>query len=220
MNARERLLKRLRAARLEAGEADDHAAREAVALRLASRSPVGPKPALAGSRRVERFIAKAEAVHCAVSRLPSMHALPRAVAAELRGRNLPAAIRLGREPEFASLDWGSLDATVGTARMEEPATLSRAAFGVAETGTLAFLSGPENPVTLTFAGDHQFVALRERDVLLHFEDVWAEMRRARLDPRTVNFVTGPSRSADIEQTMELGAHGPVAVQIYLVGEDG
>ena len=98
--------------------------------------------------------------------------------------------------------------------------MSRAAFGVAETGTLAFLSGPENPVTLTFAGDHHFVALRERDVLLNFEDVWAAMRRAKLDPRTVNFVTGPSRSADIEQSMQLGAHGPVAVQIYLVGEDG
>ena len=220
VNARERLLTRLRAARHEAGEADDDAARNAVAQQLASRATVGPKPALAASGRVERFIAKAEAVHCTVRRLPSMQALPGAIAAELRDRNLPAAIRLGKEPEFASLNWGSLDATVGTGRREEPATVSRAAFGVAETGTLALLSGPENPVTLTFAGDHHFVALRERDVLLHFEDVWAEMRRAGLDPRTVNFVTGPSRSADIEQTMELGAHGPVAVQIYLVGEDG
>ncbi|MEI9915983.1 MAG: LUD domain-containing protein [Methylovirgula sp.] len=36
-------------------------------------------------------------------------------------------------------------------------------------------------------------------------------------PRTVNFITGPSRSADIEQTLLLGAHGPRALHIIIVG---
>ena len=35
-------------------------------------------------------------------------------------------------------------------------------------------------------------------------------------PRTVNFITGPSRSGDIEQTILLGAHGPRALHIVLV----
>ena len=220
MSARERLLGKLRAARHEAGGTDDHAAREDVARRLASCSPVGPKPFLRGAARPARFVAKAEAVQCSVDRLESIEALPGAIAAALRNRNLPAAIRMGSEPAFATLDWSGLDATIGIGREEEPATLSRAAFGVAETGTLAFLSGPENPVTLTFLGDHHFVALFEKDVVENFEDVWAEMRAAGLDPRTVNLVTGPSRSADIEQRMQLGAHGPIAVHIFLIGEDG
>ena len=220
MSARERLLGKLRAARHETGGTDDHAARANVARRLASRSPVGPKPVLRGAARVARFVTKAEAVQCSVDRLPSIGALPDAIAAALRNRNLPAAIRMGSEPAFTSLDWSRLDATIGIGREEEPATLSRAAFGVSETGTLAFLSGPENPVTLTFLGDHHFVALFEKDVVENFEDVWAEIRTAGLDPRTVNFVTGPSRSADIEQRLQLGAHGPIAVQIFLVAEDG
>lgn len=149
-----------------------------------------------------------------------MQDLPAAVAAALRDRNLPAAIRMGTETAFTKLDWSRLDATIGMARPEEPAALSRAAFGVAETGSLVFLSGPENPVTLTFGADHHFVVLREIDVIGNFEEVWTGIRTAGLDPRTVNFVTGPSRSADIEQRLEIGAHGPVSLQVFVVGGCG
>jgi L-lactate utilization protein LutB len=37
-------------------------------------------------------------------------------------------------------------------------------------------------------------------------------------PRTVNLITGPSRSADIEQTLILGAHGPRRLHVIVVGE--
>ena len=36
-------------------------------------------------------------------------------------------------------------------------------------------------------------------------------------PRTVNWITGPSRSADIEQTLLLGAHGPQRLHVIVVG---
>ena len=47
--------------------------------------------------------------------------------------------------------------------------------------------------------------------------MWADWRERALDPRTVNMVTGPSRSADIGQTLQLGAHGPVALHVFVVG---
>ena len=87
---------------------------------------------------------------------------------------------------------------------------------MAETGTLILDSGPENPVTLTFLGETHFVVVAADDIKAGFEDMWAEWRARSLDPRTVNMVTGPSRSADIGQTLQLGAHGPVALHVFVV----
>ena len=172
---------------------------------------------LEGEAAVEQFIAKARAVSATVSRLPSLDDLPAALADELRQRNLPAAIRTGADPVFAR-DWGGLEHTTGPGRIEEPATMTRAEFGMAETGSLVFASGPDNPVTLNFLGETHFAVVRAQDIKGGYEDLWAAWRDRGLTPRTTNFVTGPSRSADIGQTLQLGAHGPVALHIFVVGE--
>jgi L-lactate dehydrogenase complex protein LldG len=125
---------------------------------------------------------------------------------------------MGEDPAFAGLDWGAIEVSRGPGRIEEPATLSRAEFGMAETGTLVLASGCSNPVTLTFLGETHFVVLPERDLVAGFEDLWAAWRARGLDPRTINMVTGPSRSADIGQVLQLGAHGPIALHILLVAE--
>ncbi len=189
------------------------------ATAVAGWRPARPVPAMArldGAARIDQFVAKAVAVDCTITRLGGLAELPGALGHELRQRNLPAAIRTGTEPIFAGLDWGTVDRSVGMGRVEEPASLSRAAFGLAETGTLALASGPENPVTLTFLGETHFVVLAEADVVGGFEEMWAGFRARGMDPRTLNLVTGPSRSADIGQKLQLGAHGPVAVHVFLL----
>jgi L-lactate utilization protein LutC len=216
MSARERILGRLKRAE---GGASGRA--EAVEARLAGH-PAGPAPAQGraeGAARVVQFVAKAEAAAATVSRIGAIGELPGALAEELRNRNLPAAVRHGADAAFAGLDWGVVETSQGVGRLEEPATLSRAEFGLAETGTLVLASGPKNPVTLSFLGETHFVVLPEADVCGGFEDFWAAWRERGLDPRTINMVTGPSRSADIGQVLQLGAHGPVALHIFLVGAD-
>ena len=212
MSARDGILGRIRRA-TGGGEA------AAVDTRLARPAQTAPIPAAArteGDARIARFIEKAKAVDATVSRLASLDELPQALAGELRRRNRPAAIRTGTDPAFER-DWGGIERTVGPGRLEEPATLSRAQLGMAETGTLLLASGPENPVTLTFLGETHFVVLAAGDIRAGFEDMWATWRASGLDPRTVNLVTGPSRSADIGQTLQLGAHGPVALHVFVVG---
>ncbi len=217
MSARDRILDRVRRA---TGGGD----RVAVAVRLGHRQAQGvpgsaPIPAAAQTRgedRIAQFIEKAVAVDATVSRLASLDDLPAALAEELRSRNLPAAIRTGTDPAFER-DWGTVEHTTGPGRLIEPATLSRAHLAMAETGTLVLASGPENPVTLTFLGETHFVVVRTQDIKAGFEDMWAEWRERALDPRTVNMVTGPSRSADIGQTLQLGAHGPVALHVFVIG---
>jgi L-lactate dehydrogenase complex protein LldG len=214
VSARERILGRVR------GALGSAAGREAaVAARLAEH-PAGPAPLQArsqGAGRLTQFMAKAEAAAATVSRVSAPGELPKALAHELRNRNLPAAVRFGRDEMFAGLDWGVIETSQGAGRIEEPATLSRAEFGLAETGTLVLASGPDNPVTLTFLGETHFVVLREADLCGGFEDFWAAWRERGLDPRTINMVTGPSRSADIGQVLQLGAHGPVALHVFVVG---
>lgn len=211
MSAREAILSRVRRA---AGAADA----AAVEARLAGgqAAPVPRQGQAAGAARVEQFIAKARAADATVARLATPDELPKALAEELRARNLPAAIRTGADPLF-DRDWGGIDRSQGAGRLVEPATLSRAQMAMAETGTLLLASGPENPVTLTFLGETHFVVLMAADIHAGFEDMWAAWRARGLDPRTVNLVTGPSRSADIGQMLQLGAHGPVALHIFVVG---
>ena len=202
------------------GEGGGGARRAEVRARLdAAGTQTAPIPAAArvsGREAEEQFVAKLLAVDATASRLPSIAALPEALKSELRARNLPAAIRMGSEPAFADLDWGGLDVSRGPGRIEEPATLSRAWVGVAETGTLALMSGPDNPVTLTFLGETHFVTLRRGEIVSGLDDMWAALRATGRNPRTVNLVTGPSRSADIGQVLQLGAHGPVALHLFLI----
>jgi len=212
MSARDSILARVRRA---TGGGDKFA----VAARLGHHQPGGaPVSQMArtdGEIRIKQFIDKATAADATVSRLASMDDLPKALADELRARNLPAAIRTGLDPLFER-DWGTIEQTIGTGRLDEPATLSRAELGMAETGTLLLASGAENPVTLTFLGETHFVVIPASDIKAGFEDMWEAWRERGLDPRTVNMVTGPSRSADIGQTLQLGAHGPVALHIFVV----
>lgn len=215
--ARERILGRVRRAVGASGESEATRV-AAVASRLRVR-PRGPVPGIAreeGAARLEGFEARVRAAAATVSRLPSMEDLPAALAAELRERNLPRAIRMGDEADFPALDWGPTEVSRGVGRIEEPATLSRAFRGVAETGTLALRSGPANPVTLTFLGETHFVVLRASEVVGGMEDMFADARAAGALPRTLNLVTGPSRSADIGATLQLGAHGPRALHVFVV----
>ena len=82
------------------------------------------------------------------------------------------------------------------------------------------LSGPDNPTTLNFLPDTHIVMLSADDIAGDYETVWRRIRErygAGVCRARSNLVTGPSRSADIEQTLILGAHGPRALHILVVG---
>jgi L-lactate utilization protein LutC len=212
MNARARILDRIRAA----ARPGDRAGSVAEWMATPGGGPLPHQATSHGAQRLTQFMQKLDAASATVGRVSSLAELPKALAHELRKRNLPAQVRFGRDPMFEGLDWGTIETSQGPGRIEEPVTLSRAEFGLAETGTLMLASGPENPVTLTFLGETHFVVLREADLCAGFEDFWAAWRGRGLDPRTLNMVTGPSRSADIGQVLQLGAHGPVALHIFMV----
>ena len=103
------------------------------------------------------------------------------------------------------------------ATRDDHVTVTRAFAGVAETGSLVLLSSPQSPTSLNFLPDVHVVVLARERIVRHLEDAWALLRsEVPAMPRTVNFITGPSRTADIEQTIQLGAHGPRGLHVILV----
>ncbi len=165
----------------------------------------------------------AEAVQASVVTVPSRDAVPEAVADYLRGRNLPPALKAGADARLAALPFAdktpNLDVQHGPSDGQDPVGLSYAFAGVAETGTLILHSGPDNPTTLNFLPDTHLVVVDADAIAGDYETVWSRLRETfgkGVMPRTVNMVTGPSRSGDIEQTMLLGAHGPRDLHIIVV----
>ena len=84
------------------------------------------------------------------------------------------------------------------------------------------LAGPEGPTTLNFLPENHVVVLKKSELVGAYEDAWDRLRDAvgpdGLLSRVVNMITGPSRTGDIEQTIELGAHGPLRLHILLVDD--
>ena len=224
MSGREAVLGKVRRALgVSGGEIKRRAEVEA---RLASPKPnlIPARGQLPPEQRVELFRIMAERVSASVRRLPRPEDVPAAIAEHLRQHNLPFRIRTGADPAIQSLPWERephLERLSGPSDGTDLVSLSRAFAGVAETGTLALLSGPENPTTLNFLPDTHIVMIATEDIAGDYETVWERVRELHgpgVLPRTVNFITGPSRSADIEQTLILVAHGPRALHILIIGE--
>lgn len=190
-------------------------------LRRAPRGVVPARGQLPPADQLALFITMAEKVSATVARLADADAIPAAVAEFLRTRNLPASVRMGDDPFLAGLAWNrtAIEVRRGPSDGQDAVGISRAVAGVAESGTLVLTSGPDNPTTVNFLPETHVVVLRAGDIVGDYETVWAHLRAVYgkgAMPRTVNLVTGPSRSADIEQTLLLGAHGPRRLHIVIV----
>lgn len=222
-NARSQILGGIRRA-LHRGEVSG-AARQAVEGRLAS-PPLGPAVArarLGQADKIALFCQWAETNNATVARVAPAE-VPGEVTAYLARNNLPANVAMAPSPLLDGYDWTSqrmLSIRRGRGQGSDQVSITGAFAGIAETGTLVTASGPDHPVTLNLLPDTHVVVLREADIVGGYEEVWARLRerygKDRM-PRTVNTITGPSRTGDIEQTIELGAHGPRRMHILVVHE--
>ncbi|PSC04577.1 lactate utilization protein [Alsobacter soli] len=190
-------------------------------LESAPKGLVPQRGQLIGEGLIELFKTQAEAAMASVVEVDGPMAVPEAVAEYLRASNLPARIKMGDDLRLAAMPWGetALEISKGRSDGQDLVAVNHAFAGVAETGTLTMTSGPENPSTLNLLPDYAIVVLSAKDVVGDYETMWARLRdeygKGQM-PRTVNWITGPSRSADIEQTLLLGAHGPRSLHIVLV----
>jgi L-lactate dehydrogenase complex protein LldG len=121
-------------------------------------------------------------------------------------------------------------ATLAAKRQELRALLARADFGlsgvdyvIAETGTLALSARPGQmrgvslvpPVHVAVARAEQIVATLA-DYLMLLQAADADVQRYLTS--CVSFITGPSRTGDIELTLTVGVHGPGELHLVILDE--
>jgi len=102
-------------------------------------------------------------------------------------------------------------------RSERPslpdAGVSRAAYGVAATGSVVLAASPDEPRSRHLLPEVHMSLLREDAIVPDLASLFAVLG-GRL-PSALAIVTGPSRSADIEQRLVVGVHGPREVHVVL-----
>lgn len=173
--------------------------------------------------QVALFVRNVEKEFGTLARVADLDAVPDAVVDYLAAQNLPSDIVMSPHPDLQAIPWSKrplLQIRQGRAEDTDLVSVQHAFAGVAETGTLMFPSGPERPTTINLLPDTAVAVLRTSRIVGPYEDAWDLLRRELGGmPRNVMLVTGPSRSADIEQTLELGAHGPRRLHIVLIEDD-
>lgn len=220
---RDAILRRIRSALGRPTPSGDAAA--ALETRLATHAPnlVPRRAQVDPDAQVTLFMDMLREVNATVATLDGLDQVPDAVADFLAGENLPSDLTVAPDPLLDGVPWDKrplLTVRRGIADGGTEVGVTSAFAGVAETGSLMTLSGPAHPTTLNFLPDSHIVVLPRDRVLGSYEEGWAKLRAAAggdgFMPRTVNFVTGPSRTGDIEQKIQLGAHGPRRLHVLVV----
>ena len=214
--ARQAIFQRIRAAHGRPIEPTP-AEREAVQDYL-QRHPVGPRPAMVADL-VAHFTTQALRMSDTVEQVATLAAVPTAVARYLDA--LPVARTAIAWQTLRDLDWAGADVTVAFRPPvnEDLVGITGCFCAVAETGTLMLLSGPETYASASLLPETHIAILPASRIVAGMEDAFALARSERGElPRATNFISGPSRTGDIEQTIVLGAHGPYRVHVVIVAD--
>ncbi len=184
-----------------------------------SQPPVGPQPAWS-EPAVDRFVARLERAAASVSRAGNAGEAVAQVVAYLEQQRIEPEIVIAPHPLLGTLDWpDTVKVRQRTLQGEDTTVLSIAYAGVAETGSVVMQARPETPTGFNFLPETHLCVIETHRIVDHLEDVWGLMRKETVEmPRSLNFVTGPSRTADVEQTIQLGAHGPRRFHAILLGD--
>jgi L-lactate dehydrogenase complex protein LldG len=215
MSARENILRRIRAQSGRPG-ATSEAERDAARAHIAGQQR-GPVPALARAPMVENFVRECARLKSTVEELATRSEAPQAVARYLKSQSLDCSA-VGWS-NLADLDWSGagVDYAARLATRNDLVGITDCFCAISETGTLLLLSSPTTPKLHALLPETHICVVSRARLVPTMEDAFALLRKEVGElPRATFFVSGPSRTADIEQTIVIGAHGPYRVHVLLV----
>ncbi|MDO8861268.1 lactate utilization protein [Haliea sp. E1-2-M8] len=215
---RSEIMARLRAAAGASASATtpEQIARELAALGFASAAVLPAADTCIAF--MANVLANKGSVELAADRAEAVRVVGRYLYNRFRTHKLVA----GNDPRIAAMPWR--DAGVlprfGAAENGDGAALSYARLGVAETGAVVTWTGRANPGRNNLLPEDHLVLINREDVVATLEDAWLRIRQelpAGSWPRGINFIAGPSSTADVEAQLVMGAHGPRRWHVILVG---
>ncbi len=207
--------------------------RSSLGDQAATPRPASYRPPEPPDELVERLTTELEAVGGAVYRVASAEEAGDKIRQLLMERRARRVIR-GATPLVEGLD---LDGKLKDAGMEvtvaaladeasrstrreaaflADAGISSADYGVAETGTLALLARPGQGRSVSLLPPVHIAVLDARDVVAELAALFERVTADGKLPSALTFITGPSRTGDIELVLTVGVHGPKELHLIVV----
>lgn len=217
MSARENILGRIRKAQGRGGSEPTAQELEQVRANIA-RHAAGPIPAIGrASDLVLQFKHECDRVGTTHGEVESRESVPGEVRRYLEANGLPQRVVVWHE--LAALDWNGARIAIDDRRAEaaDRTSVTSCFCSVAETGTVLLLSSAETPKATALLPETHICVVSRARMVPNMEAAFALLRAERGEPpRATWFVSGASRTADIEQTLVVGAHGPYRVHVILI----
>ena len=215
MSARDNILARIRS---QTGKPGVTSESELASVRShIARHERGPVPSIAMHDPVRHFIKECARLNTTLAEVANVAEVPREVARYIAAEALlPRCVGW---QELSVLDWQA----AGIRFDNRPATgddligVTGCYCAIGETGTLLLLGAPATPKTTALLPETHICIVKKSRMVPTMEDAFSLMRgEIGEPPRATFFVSGPSRTADIEQTIVIGAHGPYRVHVVLI----
>ena len=174
-------------------------------------------PSIALHDPVRHFIKECARLNTTLAEVADPDLVPREVARYIAAESLQP--RCVGWQELSSLDWQTTGIRFDTrpATGEDLIGVTGCYCAIGESGTLLLLGAPTTPKSTALLPETHICIVKKSRMVPTMEDAFALMRSEIGEPpRAVFFVSGPSRTADIEQTLVIGAHGPYRVHVILI----
>ena len=144
-------------------------------------------------------------------------------AALLAEMNLSARLAARRLPSFRATDFGPAERGQFIKRLETcGAGVTAVDYAIAETGTVVLSSDEEGALLVSLLPAIHIAVLRARQIVGSLAEVVSVLKQERMERespcRSVTFVTGPSRTSDVELVLSIGVHGPKQLHLIILDE--
>ncbi|HVT94148.1 MAG TPA: lactate utilization protein [Bryobacteraceae bacterium] len=173
--------------------------------------------------RIELFTARLEALNGKVRRAPSPQDAGAVVAEILGGKSAIASPAPYLETcgvrGMGGVIWGAADPEQWR---EACATVdfgvTSASYALADTGSLVTIAGPSETRLASLLPPVHVAVIPAEAILTGLDELFLKVPKPAEIASSMVLITGPSRTADIEQILVRGVHGPGEIYVVIVGE--